>query len=422
MKVKNILINKNGDTVGATIINDNNIEINLKTSDILKAKKENNIQFENAVLDNKGFVRAKKGNLPKKVIEPIKYNIKQKRIYKDHNEYILMLKDTKVCHINRCTGKVKMYNKNLLPFDIYLEYDEYADLQNNITVFNWWCAHRLLSIDREHAKVILNACGIKQATTDKDRADIAIEYNCLSLKDFYWVKTVDDTSTWKQVNLFDNSLSNAVVDIALQGKNLALTNNYLIASDLTTDGIFPKAWYRKDKTFYLYKGDKNDSVNKEVRASKILQQLGFDVLNYEKSSFDNSNVAVSKCFTSKDIGYVTAGDMSQNYDIDTKCYEYDMMNLCDYLVGNSDRHQDNWGYLFNYNREIIGFAPIFDFNHAFEASKTYYCLPEQLCGRCICMIDVAKEVIEKYKIRLKVLPESDKYTKFVNNRINLLNE
>lgn len=66
MKVKNILINKNGDTVGATIINDNNIEINLKTSDILKAKKENNIQFENAVLDNKGFVRAKKGNLPKK--------------------------------------------------------------------------------------------------------------------------------------------------------------------------------------------------------------------------------------------------------------------------------------------------------------------------------------------------------------------
>lgn len=422
MRVKNILINKNGDTVGATIINDNNIELKLKTSDLLKAKKENNIKFENAILDNKGFVRAKKGSLPKKIMDPITFNSKQKRTYKDNNEYIIMLKDTQVCHINRGTGTVKMYNENLVPFDIYFEYDEYPDLQNNITIFNWWCAHRLLSLDREHAKVILNACGIKQATTDKDRADIALEYKCLSLKDFYWVRNANDNSTWERINLFDNSLSNAVVDIALKGENLTLTNKYLINSDLTTDGMFPKAWYRKGHTFYLYKGDKDNSVNKEVRASKILQQLGFDVLNYEESSFDNSRVSVSECFTSKKIGYVTAGDMSQNYDINTQCYEYDIMNLCDYLVGNSDRHQDNWGYLFNDKREIVGFAPIFDFNHAFEASELYYCIPEQLSGRNISMIDIAKEVIKKHNIHLNPLLETDKYTRFINRRIALLNQ
>lgn len=345
---------------------------------------------------------------------------RRKTTTKDDSTYLIMLKDIPVCHINRGNGIAKIHQEQLMPFDLYLESGILADTQNNLIVFNWWCAHRVLNLDREHAKAILNACGLKQATTDKDKADIALEYMCLSLKDFYWVKKHDNQETWAEINLFEQSLSNAVVSIALAGQNLSVTNKHLITSDLTTDGLFPKAWYRKDHTFYLYKGEKNDSVNKEVRASQILQQLGFHVLNYEKTVYDNSEVSVSKCFTSNDIGYVTAGDLIQNYDIDTNCYEYDIMNLCDYLVGNSDRHQDNWGYLFNPNREIIGFAPIFDFNHAFEAPESNLCLPEQLCNRNITMLDIAKHVTKKYDIHLDEVEETDSYAAFVNRRIRLL--
>ena len=355
-------------------------------------------------------------------INQVVYASRKRKAAKDNSDYILMLKNIQVCCINRCNGTTEIYDEKLLPFDIYLEDDEYADTQNNITLFNWWCAHRVLSQDREHAKAILNACGLKQAATDKDRADIALEYKCLSLRDFYWVKKKEDTDRWEDINLFDNSLSNAVVNVALKGENLSVTNKYLINSDLTTDGVFPKAWYRKEHTVYLYKGNKNNSVNKEVRASEILQQLGFNVLNYEKAVYDESDVAVSKCFTSKDIGYVTAGDMIQNYDINTNCYEYDMMNLCDYLVGNSDRHQDNWGYIYNDTREIIGFAPIFDFNHAFEASELSYCLPEQLIGRNVLMIDIARQIIKKYSIDLAAVSEIDEYTEFVNKRILMLKQ
>lgn len=418
MRVKSILINSNGETIGAKIIRDDGIELKLRNSDILNAKEQFGLAFENAIIDINGFVRAKNGNLPKELMQ---YVTKKKHSIKNNEEYIIMLKDTNVCKINRHTGIVTIYNESLLPFDIYLEYDEYADTQNNTVVFNWWCAHRLLSLDREHAKAILNSCGLKQATTDKDRADIALRYKCLSLKDFYWVKKIEDTSKWEEVNLFDNSLSNAVIDIALNGKSLTITNKHLIASDLSTDGLFAKAWCRKDNTFYLYKGDKNNSVTKEIRASKILQQVGFKVLDYNETTFDNTRVAMSKCFTSKGIGYVTAGDMNQNYDIDTSYYEYSIMNLCDYLVGNSDRHQDNWGYLFNDKREIIGFAPIFDFNHAFEASENSICLPEQLLGRNITMFNIAKEIVNKYNIKLKTLSETDEYTEFVNRRIKLLN-
>lgn len=101
MKVKNILVNSKGDTIGATIIDDKGNESKVRTFDILKAKRENNIKFENAIVDAKGFVRAKSGNLPKEVLMLNKPVSKQKRLIRDNNEYILMLKNIQVCHINR---------------------------------------------------------------------------------------------------------------------------------------------------------------------------------------------------------------------------------------------------------------------------------------------------------------------------------
>ena len=332
--------------------------------------------------------------------------------------YTIMLKDTKVCSIDYATGHVEFYNRNLIPFDLYFD-DE--DQQNNLVVFNWWCANRVLSLDREYAKALLNSCGLRQATTDKDRAAIALKYSCLSLKDFYWV-AISESQQWSRINLFDNSLSNAIVDVALSGKNLTVTNAYLLASDLSTDGVFPKAWYRSDSGLLLYKGDRNGSVDKEVQASRLLRQLGFNVLQYHKTIYHNQVVSVSKCFTSKDVGYVTAGDLTQNYDFDVHYYEYDMMNLCDYLVGNVDRHQDNWGFLFNDQRELIGFAPIFDFNHAFEATTDTVCLPEQLDGNTVTQCEVAKYVKKKYNVKLTRLSGTDPYTEYINNRINKLSE
>lgn len=413
MKVKSILTNSNGETVGARIEKDNGKEISIRTKDILAAKEKHGLQFENAVIDINGFVRSRSGNLNKEIVSY--YNKKE---VENNNTYIIMLKDIEVCKINILNGAVKIYKENLVPFDIYLETGEDADTQNNIIVFNWWCEHRLMRFKREHSKAMLDSVGLNIEATEKERADIALKFKCSSLKDFYWVKQESDTSLWKDINLFDNNTSNESFEIALNGKNKTLKNSSLIAEDLFTDGLLAKAWYTKDNTVYLCKIDKG---GKEVIASKILQQLGFKVLDYNSTKIGSNNVSVSKCFTSKDIGYVTAGDMNQNYDIDTSYYEYSIMNLCDYLVGNSDRHQDNWGYLFNDRREIIGFAPIFDFNHAFEASENSICLPEQLLGRSISMINIAKEIVNKYEIRLKTLSETDEYTAFVNKRIKMLN-
>lgn len=338
---------------------------------------------------------------------------------RDFNTYIIMAHDRKVCSIERATGIVEIFRKDLVPMDLYLEVGENADNFNNVEVFNWWCAHRILSLDREYAKELLNSCGLKQATTDRDKADIALLCKCLSLKDFYWVQKDTDNFNWKDINLFDNSLSNAVVDIALLGQNLTIHNTELISQDLATDGVFPKAWIREDNGFILLKADRNDSVNKEVYASKLLCKLGFQVLLYEKGQYKGTTIAKCNCFTKKELGYITAGDLNSNYDLD-KADDYYRMNLADYLIGNSDRHQDNWGYLFDQNRAIIGFAPLFDFNHAFEAPIDYRCLPEQLFHRNVSALQAASEAAQHLCLKLEPLEGDDDYTKFVNERIQVL--
>lgn len=104
----------------------------------------------------------------------------------------------------------------------------------------------------------------------------------------------------------------------------------------------------------------NDSVKKEVQASKILKSLGIPVLDYDSVLYNGEKVSVSKFFTNKNLGYVTAGNLNMNFTLDTDCKEYHLMNLADYLVGNSDRHQDNWGYLIDAENMIVGFAPILE--------------------------------------------------------------
>ena len=177
-------------------------------------------------------------------------------------KWYLKAQDELVCSITD-RGIVNTVNENLMPFDLYLEETTDFDmLMNNVLNFYWWCSNRVLSLDRTYAKSILNAVGLQQAKTDKERAAISLSLNCVSLKDFYWV-TEDLSDTWCKHNLFQCHLGD-IVDIALLGKALTVTNRELVEKDISTDGVAPKAWVRNKDSFYLYKGGKASSVINEV--------------------------------------------------------------------------------------------------------------------------------------------------------------
>lgn len=347
-------------------------------------------------------------------------NLDIEREHGSNKVWYLKAQDKTVCSIT-ARGRVQILIPELVPFDLYLEETEEFDmLLNNVLNFYWWCGNRVLSLDRTYAKNILNAAGLKQAKTDSERAKISLTFNCISLKDFYWVtESLEDT--WDSYNLFARHLGD-IIDISLLGKNFTVTNTELVCNDISTDGVAPKAWVRANNEFYLYKGGDGKSAQNEVIASKALAELGFDVLDYELSSYHGVEVSKCLCFTNENTGFVTAGNYCMNYELKELIegsYKdaFWTMILCDYLVGNSDRHEDNWGFLFDQNRMITGLCPIFDFDHAFEVKEEFLCLPLQLIGhKNVTMKEAACSAVKYLKIDVANLVDTSSCN-FVKERL-----
>lgn len=291
--------------------------------------------------------------------------------------YEIMHMDRKVAKISSF-GQCKIYYKSFMPYNLYLEESDDIDtLVNNITNFNFWCASRVLTLDRKYAKEILNSIGMLQAVTDKERAKIALSYRCASLTDVFWVKLANEKITFSEVNLYENHLDRTFIDIALRGKQYTVQNEYL-ARDLSTHGCFPKAWQRTQDGFRLLKNGGKDAVEKELLASQICRCFQVSQVLYERDCFDGEEVSVSGNITSKEYSIVSMeafevyalnhGKNIKKYILSLDKYNYYMMNILDYLTGNTDRHWGNWGVLVrNCDNKPVRLHDLMDFNQAFHS-------------------------------------------------------
>ena len=134
--------------------------------------------------------------------------------------YEIMHGERKIAEINT-RGEVDIFDEKFFPYDLYLEEDRDFDaLINNMNNFYHWCASRVLSLDRKYAKEILNSIGMSQAVTDLDRAQISLSYHCVSLTDVFWVKEKEEEASFEELNLYDHSLNEAIVELPLRGKRL----------------------------------------------------------------------------------------------------------------------------------------------------------------------------------------------------------
>lgn len=295
--------------------------------------------------------------------------------------YEIMHMDRRVASIDS-TGHCKIYFESFMPYNLYLEEcgDDIDTLVNNITNFNYWCATRVLTLDRKYAKEILNSIGMSQAVTDKDRAKVALSYRCASLTDVFWVREENEEVSFADVNLYDNHLSNAFVDIALKGKQYTVQNEFL-ARDLATGGCFPKAWLRSGDGFRLLKDGGDNAVERELLASRIGRCFRVPQVLYEEDYFDGEKVTASENITTKEFSIASMEALElfcQNHDRNTKqyileldSYGYYMMNIVDYLVGNTDRHWGNWGVLVrNADNKPVSLYKLMDFNRSFYAYDT----------------------------------------------------
>lgn len=305
---------------------------------------------------------------------------------KGWERFTIMHKDRKVASI-REDGTCTIYAPSFMPYNLYLETADDLDTRlNNLNNFYYWCSSRVLTLDRRFAKEILNSIGAKQAVTDRDRAAIAISYHGLSLTDVYWIKFNRENVSFADLSLFRHSLSGAFADVSLNGRSLTVQNAELLkpndaAGDIGTQGVAPKAWIRENGTFYLLKNGDERDVKAELLASKIARCFQAESVAYEPSTFEDKPVSRSRIITSEDVSLVSMEAVDVycvNHGLDRDAfvlkkdaYAYHMMNLIDYLVGNTDRHWGNWGFLVsNETNRLEKLYPLMDFNKSFLAYDT----------------------------------------------------
>lgn len=297
--------------------------------------------------------------------------------------YFIMHNENRVASV-RSDGRCRIYSRRLMPYNLYLDDAEDLDTRlNNLSNFLYWCASRILTLDRKYAKEILNSLGKKQAVTDRDRAEIAISYHALSLTDVFWVRQHRESVKFADINLYSHSLSDSFVDVSLRGKNLTAENAELLnpldaAGDVATQGVAPKAWIRREGRFYLIKDGERRDVEAELLASRILDCFDVDHVRYFAQNYNGLKVSCSEMITSlqRSIVAIEYIDIyAQNNDLDfykmvigLDPQGYYSMNIMDYLVGNTDRHWSNWGvWVDNRNNKITGLHPLMDFNKSFSA-------------------------------------------------------
>ena len=122
-------------------------------------------------------------------------------------------------------------------------------------------------------------------------------------------------------------------------------------------------------------------VQAELLASKICQCFQCSQVAYGQGEYDGQPVSVSRIITSVEksivpMEYFMIYAANQELDwmqyvMELDAYSYHMMNILDYLVGNTDRHWGNWGLLVdNQTNVAIRLYDLMDFNRAFQAYDT----------------------------------------------------
>lgn len=221
------------------------------------------------------------------------------------------------------------------------------------------------------------------------------------------VRTADESVSFAQINLYENHLQNAFVDVSLRGRQMTVGNVHLLADDASTSGCFPKAWIREKDGFYLLKDGDECAVQNELLASRICQCFRCNQIVYEPYEYDGLRVTRSRLMTGMEYSIVSREAFeiyAVNHDIDPMeyildldAYSFYMMNILDYLVGNTDRHWGNWGFLVdNKTGQALRLHDLMDFNQSFREYDT----PEgagcqTISNRKISQREAAIEAVQK---------------------------
>ncbi len=214
----------------------------------------------------------------------------------------------------------------------------------------------------------------------------------LSLTDHYWIQPVGQELYWKDLNFYENNFEDELGDILTDSERDRSDSDGIskLSPSVSVNGDMKKKWIIRDGGRYLLKVNPNyhsqQAVN-EVIAGKLHERLGWkNYVSYDMGTIYISGrgypCSLSPMFTSAETEFVSAYQIVADYKVpnDVSLYEalirqavslgadeqevrafLEYMILTDFILTNTDRHLNNFGFLYDpQQHRLSGMAPLFD--------------------------------------------------------------
>lgn len=248
----------------------------------------------------------------------------------------------------------------------------------SLDLLNDWWVWRGIPDYRVDLKRLLKRLGVA------NRLDLLEEEFGLSLSDHYWLRQERVNASYEELNYFHRPFDQEgfarsmfrQMDFQPQETALRTPGNTLC-------GFHRKAWIRRDNKLFLLKGSvtryQEEPFN-EWLAWQAAKRLGIYAVPYRVETYENQIVSVCPEMLNLHTDLVPARDAMKTLKIpagesEIDCFlelleqhgitdvddKFDEMLILDFLLLNSDRHNQNFGILVNADtNQWIDLAPIFD--------------------------------------------------------------
>ncbi len=258
--------------------------------------------------------------------------------------------------------------------------------RNPSGLIRWW-NNRRIPMSRDDLKKIRGLVLPEGASTRM----LLLRCYGLSLSDSFWIRPEKEEISFSDLDFFENEYSYDLGD-ALVGKSRTEVKN-LMSPDATSEGNLKKRWKIINGTRVLLKSGTPPyyyEVFNEVIASAVCQALAVPHTPY--SLFQDSEGVYCACpdFISYGQDFVTANMIlkglgkrndESSYSFFLRAYkelgvenpekEIGQMLLVDFLLGNEDRHLNNFGLIRDAKSlAFLGVAPLFDTGSSLGYAKS----------------------------------------------------
>jgi hypothetical protein len=275
--------------------------------------------------------------------------------------YLLMHKNVRAAELSidedlfSITRISKVFNREHMPVGTYKPNGEIDRLE-----INNWFFERCIPGGRADIKEALEILHLR------DIRELLLKSHGLSLTDQYWFQKTGENLDWNKINYFDNDFFNDVGNALFAVRGKRGHTNYE-SPDNTTNGNLQKRWAISDGRRILIKAGQGRDFQEpynEVIASCIMNKIGIDHVHYKIGWRNDTPYSICENFIHSGTEFISASyvrnllkksNSESDYEHLIRIYEknglenarqdIDKMIVLDYIIGNTDRHYNNFGII-----------------------------------------------------------------------------